>query len=193
MRCILLKRREFWYARAESNGRPFAHQVPLANVKKDPEQLQVLEAWMRSMRPEELFDSRGKLIAELKDLTPKGHRRMGANPHANGGLLRKELRMPDFPAYAANVEKPGTTQAENTRPLGALLRDVMKANPNHFRVFGPDENTSNKLDAIYKVSKKFWIADYLPEDLDGGELAPDGRVMEMLSEHTMEACWKVIC
>src|SRR5215813_12769592 len=107
MRCILLKRREFWYARAESNGRPFAHQVPLANVKKDPEQLQVLEAWMRSMRPEELFDSRGKLIAELKDLTPKGHRRMGANPHANGGLLRKELRMPDFPAYAANVEKPG--------------------------------------------------------------------------------------
>ena len=111
---------------------------------------------------------------------------MGANPHANGGLLRRPLRIPDFRDYAIKVEKPGTATAENTRPLGRFLRDIMRQNPANFRVFGPDENSSNRLDAIYEVSKKLWLADYLPEDADGGELSRDGRVLEMLSEHTLE-------
>jgi xylulose-5-phosphate/fructose-6-phosphate phosphoketolase len=163
-----------------------AHQVPLADVKKNPDRLQELEHWMRSYRPAELFDEDGKLRAELKAIAPTGTRRMGANPHANGGRLKRELRIPDFRKYGIKFDKPGTIQAENTRPLGVFLRDVMKANPNTFRVFGPDETTSNKLDAIYQTSKKFWIEEYFPEDADGGELAPDGRVIEMLSEHTME-------
>jgi xylulose-5-phosphate/fructose-6-phosphate phosphoketolase len=125
-------------------------------------------------------------VAALRKLVPQGRRRMGANPHANGGLLRKALRMPDFRAYAVAVDKSAQLRAENTRPLGAFLRDIMRENMTSFRVFGPDENTSNKLDAIYEVSKKFWIAERLPEDVDGTELAVDGRVMEMLSEHTME-------
>jgi xylulose-5-phosphate/fructose-6-phosphate phosphoketolase len=125
-------------------------------------------------------------MPELRALAPKGPRRMGANPHANGGLLRKPLRMPDFRSYAINVEKPGQITAENTRPLGQFLRDIMRGNMKNFRVFGPDENTSNKLDAIYEVSKKLWLADVLPEDSDGGQLSPDGRVLEMLSEHTLE-------
>jgi xylulose-5-phosphate/fructose-6-phosphate phosphoketolase len=141
---------------------------------------------MRAYKPEELFDQSGKLIPELKELAPTGGRRMGANPHANGGRMKKALRLPDFRQYALKIDKPGAIQAENTRPLGAFLRDVMKLNMNNFRVFGPDENTSNKLNDIYSVSKKFWIADYFQEDSDGGELAPDGRVMEMLSEHTVE-------
>jgi xylulose-5-phosphate/fructose-6-phosphate phosphoketolase len=111
---------------------------------------------------------------------------MSANPHANGGILKRDLRLPDFHDYAQKVEKPGTCEAENTRPLGAFLRDTMKRNMDNFRVFGPDETTSNKLDAIYAVSKKFWIEERFPEDDDGGELAANGRVMEMLSEHTME-------
>ena len=131
---------------------------------------------MRAQKPEELFDANGKLIPELKELAPTGTRRMGANPHANGGLLKKALRLPDFRAYRLKVDKPGQIEAENTRPLGAFLRDVMKANMDRFRVFGPDENTSNKLQDIYEVSKKFWIAEYFPEDADGGELATDGRV-----------------
>jgi len=163
-----------------------AHQVPMADVKKNPETLKILEKWMKDQRPDELFDADGRLIPELRELSPSGHRRMGANPHANGGLLRKPLRLPDFRGYACKVEKPGQIEAENTRPLGAFLRDVMKLNMDRFRVFGPDENTSNKLQDIYEVSKKFWIAEYFPEDSDGGELATDGRVMEMLSEHTME-------
>jgi len=163
-----------------------AHQVPLSGVKENPKHLQQLEDWLRSYRPEELFDAEGQLISELKALAPTGARRMGANPHANGGLLRKSLRMPDFRDYAVDVAHPGQQRAENTRPLGQLLRDIMQSNNNNFRVFGPDENTSNKLDAIYEVSKKLWLADYLPEDADGGELSTDGRVMEMLSEHTLE-------
>ena len=163
-----------------------SHQVPMADVKKNPERLHELERWMRSYKPEKLFDQNGKLLPELKALAPTGSRRMGANPHANGGHLKKALRLPDFRAYALPVEKPGQMEAENMRPLGNFLRDVMKLNMNNFRVFGPDENTSNKLDAIYQVSKKFWIAQYFPEDADGSELAPDGRVMEMLSEHTVE-------
>lgn len=163
-----------------------AHQVPMADVKKNPERLRELEAWMRSYKPQELFDQKGRLLAELKDIAPTELRRMGSNPHANGGHLKRDLRLPDFRQYRAKFEKPGVIQMENTRPLGAFLRDVMKANMNNFRVFGPDENTSNKLDAIYQSSKKFWISEYFPEDLDGGELARDGRVMEMLSEHTLE-------
>ena len=163
-----------------------AHQVPLSGVKENPKHLQQLEDWLRSYRPEELFDAEGQLISELKALAPTGARRMGANPHANGGLLRKSLRMPDFRDYAVDVAHPGQQRAENTRPLGQLLRDIMQSNNNNFRVFGPDENSSNKLDAIYEVSKKLWLADYLPEDADGGELSTDGRVMEMLSEHTLE-------
>jgi xylulose-5-phosphate/fructose-6-phosphate phosphoketolase len=163
-----------------------AHQVPLGGVKENPQHLQQLEDWLRSYKPEELFDDQGRLIPELKALAPKGVRRMGANPHANGGLLRKSLRMPDFRDYAIEVAHPGHQEVENTRPLGELLRDIMKLNSDNFRVFGPDENTSNKLDAIYEVSKKLWLADYLPEDADGGELSTDGRVMEILSEHTLE-------
>jgi xylulose-5-phosphate/fructose-6-phosphate phosphoketolase len=188
---IVLRTPKGWSAPAEVSGHKLegfwrAHQVPMADVKKNPERLHQLESWMRAYKPEELFDQSGKLIPELKELAPTGGRRMGANPHANGGRLKKTLRLPDFQQYALKIDKPGAVQAENTRPLGAFLRDVMKLNMNNFRVFGPDENTSNKLNDIYTVSKKFWIADYFQEDSDGGELAPDGRVMEMLSEHTVE-------
>ncbi|PKM13423.1 MAG: phosphoketolase [Gammaproteobacteria bacterium HGW-Gammaproteobacteria-3] len=163
-----------------------AHQVPLANIKDNPKHLQQLETWLRSYKPEGLFDADGRLRPELKAHAPTGARRMSANPQANGGLLRKALRLPDFRDYAVDVAHPGHQTVENTRPLGQFLRDIMRLNPANFRVFGPDENTSNKLDAIYEVSKKCWLGDYLPEDADGGELSPDGRVMEMLSEHTLE-------
>jgi xylulose-5-phosphate/fructose-6-phosphate phosphoketolase len=163
-----------------------AHQVPLTEVKTNPEQLQILEKWMRDQRPQELFDQDGKLVPELKALAPTGNRRMSANPHANGGIVKKALRLPSFEDYAVKVERPGELEVENVPPLGNFLRDVMKLNMTNFRVFGPDETTSNKLQAVYQAAKKFWIADYFPEDQDGGELAADGRVMEMLSEHTME-------
>ncbi|WP_133718108.1 phosphoketolase family protein [Methylocaldum gracile] len=163
-----------------------SHQVPLAGVAQNPEHLKMLEEWMRSYEPEKLFDATGRLVPELKALAPRGNRRMSANPHANGGLLRKALRMPDFRDYAVEVPKPGSVESENTRPLGRFLRDILALNPSNFRVFGPDETTSNKLDDVYEASKKMWLADYLPEDADGGELSPEGRVMEMLSEHTLE-------
>jgi xylulose-5-phosphate/fructose-6-phosphate phosphoketolase len=163
-----------------------SHQVPVADVRSNPLNLKLLESWIRSYRPEALFDDNGRLVPELRELAPVGSRRMSANPHANGGRLRKGLRMPDFRDYAAEVPRPGQTVAENTRPLGRMLRDIMSANPENFRVFGPDETTSNKLDALYEVSKKTWLAEFLPEDLDGGELAADGKVMEYLSEHTLE-------
>jgi len=167
-----------------------AHQVPLKGVHSNPEHLDQLENWLRSYRPEQLFDEKGALIEELKALAPKGERRMSANPHANGGLLRRDLRMPPFQNYAEQISAPGQTRSPNTRPLGMFLRDIMRDNMKNFRVFGPDENTSNKLDAIYEVSKKLWLADYLPEDEDGGELSRDGRVMEMLSEHTLEGWYE---
>ncbi len=163
-----------------------AHQVPLDEVKTNPEHLRLLEQWMRSYKPEELFDAKGSLIPELKALAPTGTRRMGSNPHANGGLLKRSLRLPDFRDYGIAVDHPAISQVENTKPLGAFLRDIMKMNPNNFRVFAPDENTSNKLQLIYEATKKFWIEEYFPEDADGGELAPDGKVVEMLSEHTVE-------
>lgn len=188
---IILRSPKGWTGPKEVDGHMVegswrAHQVPLAGLKEHPEHLAQLEAWMRSYEPEKLFDKNGSLVAELQELAPKGNRRMGANPHANGGLLHKSLRMPDFKNYEVKIEKPGQIEVENTRPLGKLLRDIMAANMNNFRVFGPDENTSNKLDDIYEVSKKFWIATGFPEDKDGGELSVDGRVMEMLSEHTLE-------
>ncbi len=188
---IVLRSPKGWTAPREVDGHHLegfwrAHQVPMADVKGNPQRLHELESWMRSYKPEELFDHRGTLIAELRELAPIGTRRMGSNPHANGGSLKRALRLPDFRQYAFAFEKPGTVEAENARPLGALLRDVMKLNMKNFRVFGPDENTSNKLNDIYEVSKKFWIAEYFPEDADGGELSRDGRVMEMLSEHTVE-------
>ncbi|HEU4711963.1 MAG TPA: phosphoketolase family protein [Pyrinomonadaceae bacterium] len=188
---IVLRAPKGWTAPAEVDGKKVeglwrSHQVPLAGVKKNPAHLKLLEEWMSSYKPEELFDADARLIPELRELTPTGNRRMGANPHANGGQLKKHLRLPDFRTFAATFDAPGRIEAENTRPLGQFLRDVMKLNMNTFRVFGPDENTSNKLDAIYEASKKFWIAEYFPEDKDGGELSTDGRVIEMLSEHTLE-------
>jgi xylulose-5-phosphate/fructose-6-phosphate phosphoketolase len=165
---IVLRTPKGWTAPSAIDGKKLegfwrSHQVPLAGVKKNPAHLQMLEEWMRSFKPEELFDENGAPVPELKALTPNGSRRMGANPHANGGLLKKGLRLPDFRAYAAKFDKPGQIEAENTRPLGKFLRDVMKENMNTFRVFGPDENSSNKLDDIYEVSKKFWIAERFPE------------------------------
>jgi len=188
---IVLRSPKGWTAPADVDGRRVeglwrAHQVPLSGVKKNAGHLQLLEQWLRSYKPETLFDAAGQVLAELRELTPTGSRRMGANPHANGGQLKKNLRLPDFKAYAAKFEKPGRVEIENTKPLGRFLRDVMKLNMNSFRIFGPDENTSNKLDAVYEVSKKLWLADYFAEDSDGGELSPDGRVIEMLSEHTLE-------
>ena len=188
---IVLRTPKGWTSPPEVDGHKLeaswrAHQVPLAGVRKKPAHLKLLQDWLRSYRPEELFDENGTLVGELRELAPTGNRRMGANPHANGGLLKKNLRMPNFRKFGVKFDKPGQTEADNTRPLGAFLRDAMKLNMNSFRVFGPDETTSNRLDAIYEVSKKFWIAEYFPEDSDGGELASDGRVLEMLSEHTME-------
>jgi xylulose-5-phosphate/fructose-6-phosphate phosphoketolase len=186
---IILRTPKGWTAPPDVDGRKIegfwrSHQVPLSGVKKNPAHLALLEQWMRSYKPEDLFATDGSPVAELRELTPTGSRRMGMNPHANGGLLKKHLRLPDFHNYAVGFPQPGRIEAENTRPLGKFLRDVM--NMDSFRVFGPDENTSNKLDAIYEVSKKLWLAEYLPEDNDGGELSPDGRVVEMLSEHTLE-------
>jgi xylulose-5-phosphate/fructose-6-phosphate phosphoketolase len=162
-----------------------AHQVPIADARSNPASLKLLESWMRSYQPEELFGADGRLRAEFRALAPVGARRMSANPHANGGLLRKELKLPDFHDYAVKVAKAGAVLHENTRPLGEFLRDVMRCNMTNFRVFGPDETASNRLQAIYEVSKKTWMAQMLPEDADGGELARDGRVMEVLSEHTL--------
>lgn len=192
---IVLRSPKGWTGPKEVDGHKVegfwrAHQVPLSGVHDNPDHFQQLENWLRSYRPEELFDAGGCLVPELKALAPKGIRRMGANPHANGGLLRRDLRMPDFRDYAREVPKPGQESAMNTRPLGAMLRDIMRLNIDNFRVFGPDENSSNKLDAIYEVSKKLWLADRLPEDDDGGELSPDGRVLEMLSEHTLEGWYE---
>jgi xylulose-5-phosphate/fructose-6-phosphate phosphoketolase len=188
---IVLRSPKGWTGPIEVDGKKVegfwrSHQVPIADVRGNPAHLQQLEAWLHSYAPETLFDENGCLQAELKALAPKGARRMSANPHANGGLLRRALRLPDFRAYAAELPGPGKITAENTRPLGMLLRDVMAQNMTNFRVFGPDENASNKLDNIYEVSKKTWLADIYPEDAGGSELSPDGRVMEMLSEHTLE-------
>jgi len=159
-----------------------SHQVPLSELASRPNHLKMLEEWMKSYRPQELFDANGTLIPELAALAPRGGRRMGANPHANGGLLLRDLVMPDFREYAVHVPKPGVEVAEATRVLGQFLRDIMKANQefNNFRVFGPDETASNRLDALYEVTDKVLMEPLLPTD---EHLSPVGRVAEVLSEH----------
>lgn len=187
---IVLRSPKGWTGPAALHGKKLegfwrAHQVPLAAPNTDPEQLALLEDWLKSYRPWELFDANGTLIPELQALSPKGLRRMGSNPHANGGLLRRKLQFPPLADYAVAVDAPGSTEEENTYPLGELLRDIIRSNPDSMRVFGPDETASNRLQAIYEVSKKVWMEDFLPEDLNGSELARSGRVVEMLSEHTL--------
>jgi xylulose-5-phosphate/fructose-6-phosphate phosphoketolase len=188
---VILRSPKGWTGPKEVDGHKVegfwrAHQVPMAEMHEKPAHLVLLEEWLRSYRPQELFDDKGCLLPELQELAPKGERRMGANPHANGGRLRRALKLPDFRDYAVKVEKPGTTEAGPTQILGQFLRDIARDNPTNFRVFSPDENASNRLTALYEVTKKTWLGEYFPEDSDGGELAPDGRVMEMLSEHTLE-------
>jgi len=163
-----------------------AHQVPVSDPATNENHLRLVEDWLRSYKPEKLFDADGRLIAELQDLAPSGPRRISANPHANGGVLRKELELPDFRDYAVEVKAPGVADALPTDVLGHFLAEVMRRNMNSFRVFGPDETASNRLTAIYAASKKTWLAEFKPEDADGGELDASGRVMEMLSEHTLE-------
>lgn len=187
---IVLRTPKGWTGPKEVDGHRVegfwrAHQIPL-DPHRDPAHLRQLEAWLRSYQPERLFSAEDRLIAELAELAPKGQRRMSANPVANGGLLRKVLMLPDFRDYAVEVARPGEASEENTRPTGRLLRDVMRANPDNFRFFCPDETASNRLDDIYQASSKAWMAEILPEDSDGTRLARDGRVMEMLSEHTLE-------
>ena len=187
---IVLRSPKGWTGPAAFHGKKLegfwrAHQVPLAAPNTDPEQLALLEDWLKSYRPWELFDANGTLIPELQALSPLGLRRMGSNPHANGGLLRRKLLFPPLANYAVAVDAPGTTEEENTYPLGEVLRDIIRTNPDSMRVFGPDETASNRLQAIYEVSKKVWMEDFLPEDLNGSELGRNGRVVEMLSEHTL--------
>ncbi|MFZ0929126.1 MAG: phosphoketolase family protein [Syntrophobacteraceae bacterium] len=188
---IILRSPKGWTAPREVDGHYLegfwrAHQIPITDVAANPVHLKLLESWMRSYKPAERFDEQGRLIPELKALAPKGPRRMSANPVANGGLLRRPLDMPDFQKFAVEVKNPGGALAGNVPTLGNFLREVMRLNMENFRVFGPDETQSNKLDALYEVVKKVWLGEYFPEDADGGELALKGRVMEMLSEHTVE-------
>jgi xylulose-5-phosphate/fructose-6-phosphate phosphoketolase len=157
-----------------------SHQVPLAETRTNPEHLAQLESWLRSYEPEKLFDERGALVSELASLPPKDHRRMSANPHANGGLLLHDLALPDFRDYAVEVARPAETFGEATRVLGGYLRDVIRSNPKQFRLFGPDETESNRLGAVFEVTDRQWEAAMLPTD---EHLAPEGRVMEVLSEH----------
>lgn len=170
-----LKVEDFWRS----------HQVPLSDLAGKKEHLKLLEKWMKSYHPEELFDKKGSFKAELRELAPKGNRRMGSNPHANGGILLKELRMPDFKAYAIKMKTHGIVTAESTRILGEFLRDIMKLNlkSRNFRIMGPDETASNRLDALFEVTNRTFMEKILPEDVG---LAPDGRVMEVLSEHLCE-------
>jgi xylulose-5-phosphate/fructose-6-phosphate phosphoketolase len=185
---IVLRTPKGWTGPTVVDGKPVedtwrSHQVPLADVRSDPSQLRQLDEWLRSYRPEELFDKRGAPIAELAALPPSGARRMSANPHANGGELLQPLRLPDFRNYAVEVNAPGSGFSEATRVLGGFLRDVIGLNPQTFRLFGPDETASNRLSAVFEVTAKAWVAERLPVDED---LAPDGRVMEILSEHTCQ-------
>ena len=184
---LILKTPKGWTGPKEVDGKQVegtwrSHQVPLAELATKPEHLKLLEVWMKSYKPEELFDETGKLVSELAELAPKGDRRMGANPHANGGLLLKDLKLPDFRDYAVAVSRPGTVEAESTRVMGTFLRDVMKLNleRRNFRVMGPDETNSNRLNALFEVSDRVWTAEALAND---DHLSPDGRVMEVLSEH----------
>jgi xylulose-5-phosphate/fructose-6-phosphate phosphoketolase len=182
---IVLRTPKGWTGPKEVDGLPAegswrSHQVPLSGLAKNPEHLEQLETWMRSYGPEELFDENGTLVDELQALAPEGERRMGATPHANGGLLLRDLRMPDFRDYAVDVDRPATSSSEATRVLGTFLRDVMDLNSDIFRVVGPDETASNRLGALFEVTGRTWEAETEPND---EHLASDGRVMEVLSEH----------
>ena len=157
-----------------------SHQVPVLGARENPAHLRILEEWLHSYRPEELFDGGGRLVAELAGLAPRGERRMSANPHANGGVLLRDLDLPDFRDYAVPVDEPGTTSSEATRVLGGFLRDVIARNGESFRLFGPDETASNRLGDVFEVTDRAWDAETKPTD---DHLAPDGRVMEVLSEH----------
>ena len=188
---IVLRSPKGWTGPKEVDGHKVenfwrAHQVPVLDVKTKPEHLRIVEEWMRSYRPEELFGEDGALIAELKAMAPVGNRRMTANHHANGGRLRKALDLPDFRDYAVEVKSPASTEVSPTGTMAKFLCEVMRRNMTSFRLFSPDENASNKLDAVYEASLKTWMATIRPEDADGTDIAPDGRVMEMLSEHTLE-------
>jgi xylulose-5-phosphate/fructose-6-phosphate phosphoketolase len=187
---IVLRSPKGWTGPKEVDGKKTegywrSHQVPFAELAEKPEHLRLLESWMKSYRPEELFDENGALLPALAELAPVGARRMGANPHANGGLLLRDLKLPDFRDYAVAVPRPGAVQAEDTRVLGAYLRDVMQLNraARNFRVMGPDETASNRLDALFEATDRAWLAQTFPYD---DHLAPDGRVMEILSEHTCQ-------
>ena len=184
---IVLRSPKGWTGPKIVDGKPAegsfrSHQVPLSKLASNPEHLRQLEEWMQSYRPEELFDERGTLRPELAAQSPQGHRRMGANPHANGGLLLKELRLPDYRGYAVEIPQPGTVEAEATRVMGRFLRDAMKLNAaaQNFRLMGPDETSSNRLDAVFEVTDRVWMEEVLPGD---EHESPDGRVMEVLSEH----------
>ncbi len=185
---IVLRSPKGWTGPKEVDGARIegywhSHQVPFADARSDEGHRAILEEWMRSYHPEELFDATGAPVAEILDQRPDGERRMSANPHANGGLLLKDLRLPDFREYAVPVTHPGTGAVESTRVLGAFLRDVMRRNMDRFRVFSPDENNSNRFQDILEVTDRAWNAETLPYD---DHLAPDGRVMEILSEHTCQ-------
>ena len=187
---IILRTPKGWTGPKEVDGKKTegfwrSHQVPFGEIASKPEHLKLLEEWMQSYKPEELFDTNGTLIAELAELAPKGQRRMGDNPHANGGILLRDLKMPDFRNYAVEVDKPGAVVAEATKVMGKFLRDVMKLNAerHNFRIVGPDETQSNRLDAVFEVTQRTWDAEILPED---EKLSVDGRVMEILSEHTCQ-------
>ncbi|MGH9710676.1 MAG: phosphoketolase, partial [Candidatus Acidiferrales bacterium] len=188
---IILRSPKGWTGPKEVDGHKVedfwrAHQVPVLDVKSNPKHLRIVEQWMKSYKPEELFDEQGTLKPELKALPPSGDRRMSANPHANGGKLQKPLNLPDFRDYAVPVKAPGAEEISPTETLGKFLRDVMRRNMSSFRMFSPDENASNRLQDVYQATRKTWLAEIKPEDKDGTEIAPDGRVMEMLSEHTLE-------
>jgi xylulose-5-phosphate/fructose-6-phosphate phosphoketolase len=188
---IILRTPKGWIGPKEVDGHKVegfwrAHQVPVLDVQTNPEHLRIVEQWMRSYKPEELFTSEGTLIPELRELPPRGERRMSANLHANGGKLNQPLNLPPFCDYAVAIDKPGSKEASPTATLATYLCEVMKRNKKNFRMFSPDENASNRLEGVYKASLKTWMADIKPEDADGTDIAPDGRVMEMLSEHTLE-------
>ena len=187
---IILRSPKGWTGPDEVDGKPVegtyrAHQVPVSQLATKPKHLKILERWLRSYGPQDLFDKDGRLRSELAELAPDGERRMGANPHANGGLLLRDLKLPDFRNYAIPVKKPGAVEAESTRVQGAYLRDVLKLNADagNFRIFSPDETASNRWNAVFEVTNRCSTADILPSD---EHVAPDGRVMEMLSEHQCE-------
>jgi xylulose-5-phosphate/fructose-6-phosphate phosphoketolase len=182
---IVLRTPKGWTGPKEVDGLPVegtwrSHQVPVADVRENPDHLRILEGWLRSYVPEELFDEHGRLVPELAELPPRGDRRMSANPQANGGRLLRDLVLPDFREYAVEVSAPGTTMAEATRVLGGFLRDVIARNPETFRLFGPDETDSNRLSNVFEATSRAWEAELLPTDEN---LAPEGRVLEVLSEH----------